>query len=116
MNPNRRCFIKLGIASIAAVVISSMPLSAHSELIHPMPGKKRKFSDRNCICRSYVIRPEFTENPVWNSVKEFGCNKCSYEETCLFSGTRNTNKTHKTRTFMPEMWQDKVLTDFVNIK
>ncbi len=131
MKTTRRDFFKvvaggLGYLSLAAIFIPFRPSFAQIKpkvkhpkdvlcSIQPMPGKKRKFSDRNWVCRSYVIRQEFTVNPVWNSVKEFGCDKCIYEETCLFSGTKITNNTHKTRTFMPEMWSKKLLNEFTNI-
>ncbi len=84
----------------------------------PMPGTKRRFSDRNLVCRSYIIRPEFIKSTVQESVKDCGCEKCEYESTCICSGTRNLVDSHKTRTFYPEMWEDKYKFrhEFVNVK
>ncbi len=126
---NRREFLQgavdLGFISLAAIIPAKAvfagikPKEKHPKDVlcttQPMPGKKRKFSDRNLICRSYVIRQEFIGATFQDSVKGFGCDKCLYEEDCLYSGTRNKVKTHKTRTFLPEIWSNKFLTEFVNI-
>ncbi len=102
---NRRRFLYV---VAVGLVLAIIPNTAVAD-IQPIPGKKRKFSDRNWVCRSYMCRP-LTEDKT----KKQGCQKCLYEASCLYSGTRFQFDTKKTRTFMPEMWDKKYQNDFVN--
>ncbi len=116
MNINRRNFFKAGIAVIASGLLLFIPQTpAHAA--NPMSGKRRKFADRNLVCRSYIRDYETGETVKWQHLtKDQDCEKCTYEETCIYSGTKNTVKPHNTRTFMPEIWDNgnKFLTEFIN--
>lgn len=114
---NRRGFLKacaVTIASVGLVVI--IPNAVVLGDIQPIPGKKRKFSDRNLVCRSYIRDYKTGATVKWQDLtKDQGCEKCTYESTCIYSGTRFQFDTDKTRTFMPEMWDGKYLNEFINI-
>lgn len=105
----------LGYISLQAIIPNDAVFA--QEAVQPMTGKKRKFADRNLVCRSYIRDYHPGETVEWgqDQTKDQGCEKCTYEETCIYSGTRLKVNTDKTRTFMPEMWdKNSFQNEFVN--